>query len=128
MKEYFKSPTSHLSVAVDKLSIYIDSFIAPVLLSQILGSSAVIKTTEGGINLSVGFTDKLINHQRITIPTVFNIQMGDRVSQGHGGKIIHTWEESFPEAEYFGADSVTNPIFWSKMGYMLYEPGFWIKK
>ncbi len=129
MSEFY-SPLNEelLQQSINALSVYVEDKVAPILRAESGGKSGLIVAADGAINLSLGFMDRVIDHRIVTIPTIFNIQLGHKINSGHGPIIVSLWEQSLPSFEVFGADSVTNPKFWTRMGYKPFDGRFWLKR
>lgn len=111
-----------------RVAEYIDGHIAALSMNTPTKKGYLIQSAKGGVFLDLGFTQKTVGSSLIDIPTVFNIQLGDMSSRGHGPKIVTLWENGFPSFNCFGANVVLNPGFWSHMGYQRYENMFWLKR
>lgn len=107
---------------------YIERHVAELSMNSVTSKGAIIQSVKGGVFLYLGFEPKMIDGGFVDVPTVSNIQLGDMSNRGHGPKIITVWENSFPNSQYFGANVVINPKFWSEMGYQRHEDMFWLKR
>ena len=129
MSEFCSPPYEELlQLSINTLSVYVENKVAPILRSESGGRSGLIVAADGAINLSLGFMDRVIDGRIVTIPTIFNIQLGPKINSGHGSTIVNLWEQSLPSFEVFGADSVTNLKFWTRMGYKPFDGSFWLKR